>query len=243
MDEKKAILEAALYVADEPLDTNDIADLMNLGSRGFVQNVIDELRDDLEASDRGLELIETSEGYRLQVKHQFVEQVKDVAPHQDLSDAALRTLSLIAYNAPVQQTKIIDIRGNRAYDHVKELEARDLISSEKDGRTKSLDVTDSFLDYFNLDSLQEFRDSFDAETAEEFMEETGDGIDGSEADGSVDEPQDETQEHEDPGQEIQEEADSETPATEKEQETGSESEQSDEQDEENVTTTIEPPTR
>lgn len=236
MDEKKAVLEAALYVADEPLDTDEIADIMNLGSVGFVQTVVDELREDLAADDRGLELIETGEGYRLQVKHQHVETVKDVAPHQDLSDAALRTLSLIAYNAPVKQTKIIDIRGNRAYDHVKELERRDLISSEKDGRTKSLDVTDSFLEYFNLDSIHEFRDSFEAETAEEFMDEA----DSEELEDDIDETGEESEDPDDSEPEPEE------ATAAQEDETAEEAEpptaEADDGEDETTETMIEPPT-
>ena len=161
MDEKKAVLEAALYVAEEPIDSDEIADLMNLGSKGFVQTLIDKFSDDLKEEDRGLELIENSEGYELQVKKDFVDDVKEFAPHQDISEAKLRTLSLIAYNAPVKQSKVIDIRGNRAYRQIKDLEERGLIESSKEGRTKILDVTEEFMDYFELESMEEFRNGVD----------------------------------------------------------------------------------
>lgn len=170
MEEKKAALEAALYVADEPIGTDEIADVLNLGSKGYVQMVVDELQADLEQDERGLEIIETDEGYAFQVKEPYVDEVKDLAPHQDLGDAALRTLSIIAYNAPVKQSKIIDIRGNRAYSQIKELRNRGLVEAEKDGRTNVLDVTDDFLDYFGLESLDEFRESADAEPASSYID-------------------------------------------------------------------------
>ncbi|MDY6771566.1 MAG: SMC-Scp complex subunit ScpB, partial [Candidatus Nanohaloarchaea archaeon] len=113
-----------------------------------------------------------------------IDQVRDLAPHQDLSDAALRTLSIIAYNAPVKQSKIIDIRGNRAYSQISDLEERGLLSSSKDGRTKVLDVTEDFLDYFGIDDLDEFRDGLDAAPAAEMLlddEETDDAADEEEA--------------------------------------------------------------
>ncbi|MCJ7450472.1 MAG: SMC-Scp complex subunit ScpB [Candidatus Nanohaloarchaeota archaeon QJJ-9] len=163
MEEKKAVLESALFVADQPLDTDQIADLLNLGSKGFVQQVVDDLKEDLEEDKHGLEIMEVEDGYRMQVKQDYVSQVKHLAPHQDLSDATLRTLSLIAYNAPVKQSRIIEIRGNRAYRHIKELESRSLVSSKKDGRTKTLEVTDTFLDYFGLESLDEFRRNVEVE--------------------------------------------------------------------------------
>lgn len=170
MEEKKAALEAALYVADNPIDTDRIADVLNLGSKGYVQMVVDELQADLEQDHRGLELIETDDGYELQVKDLFVDDVRDLAPHQDLGNAALRTLSIIAYNAPVKQSKIIDIRGNRAYSQIKELRNRDLIEAEKDGRTNVLDVTQAFLDYFGLEDIEAFRASSDAQPASAYLE-------------------------------------------------------------------------
>lgn len=191
MDEKKAMLEAALFVADEPLDSDQIMDALNLGSPGYVQTIIDELRDDLTGDERGLELIGTEQGYQLQVKEPYVEQVKHLAPHQDLGDATLRTLSLIAYNAPVKQSRVIEIRGNRAYRQIRELEDRNMVTSSKDGRTKTLDVTDDFLDYFGLDSLEEFRRQTEGHPAsEELVDE--DDEDEQDTDDTDDHPEDGT---------------------------------------------------
>jgi len=170
MEEKKAALEAALFIAEDSLDTDDIADVLNLGSKGYVQMVLDELQEEMAEEDRGLELIEVDGGYRMQVKQDYIDEVKHLAPHQDLGDAELRTLSLIAYNAPVKQKKIIDIRGNRAYKQIKELESRGFLESAKEGRTKVLDVTDDFLDYFGMDSIEEFRRQSEAQPASELME-------------------------------------------------------------------------
>lgn len=168
MEEKKAVLEAALYVAEEPLTNNEIADLMNIGSKGFVQTMVEKYREDLSQDSRGLELIETDKGYVLQVKEKYVDDVKEFAPHQDISEAQLRTLSLIAYNAPVKQSKLIDIRGNRAYRQIKDLEERGLVESSKEGRTKVLDITDQFLEYFEMDSLDEFKEDVGI-SEEEFL--------------------------------------------------------------------------
>jgi len=157
MEEKKARLEAALFLAEEPLKRKEIADVLSLGSMGYVDMLIEEFEEMLEENHRGLELVETSNGYELKVKNNHLDHVSHLAPHQDLNSGQLRTLSLVAYNAPVEQKHIIDIRGNRAYQHIKELVNRGFINKEKDGRTASLDVTDFFLDYFEIDSLDEFK--------------------------------------------------------------------------------------
>jgi segregation and condensation protein B len=163
MEDKKAKLESALYLSEEPLERKEIADALNLGSIGYVDMLIQEFEEDLEEEHRGLELIHTEEGYELKVKNDHIDDVSHLAPHQDLNDGELRTLSLIAYNAPVEQTNIIEIRGNRAYQHVKELVSRGFVDKEKDGRTAILDVTDFFLDYFDIDSVDEFKENFEEE--------------------------------------------------------------------------------
>lgn len=163
MDEKKALAEAALFLSDEPLSTEELADVMNLGSKGFVQNVLEELEEELARDDRGLALVEHDGAYELVVKNAHVDQVAHLAPHRDLNDGELRTLALIAYNQPVKQSDIIDIRGNRAYNHVKELTRRGFVEGEKDGRTKVLEVTDHFLDYFELETPGEFTRGDDEE--------------------------------------------------------------------------------
>jgi segregation and condensation protein B len=163
MEDKKAKLESALYLSEEPLERKEIADALNLGSIGYVDMLIQEFEEDLEEEHRGLELIHTEDGYELKVKNDHIDDVSHLAPHQDLNNGELRTLSLIAYNAPVEQTNIIEIRGNRAYQHVKELVSRGFVDKEKDGRTAILDVTDFFLDYFDIDSVDEFKENFEEE--------------------------------------------------------------------------------
>ncbi|MFB6145412.1 MAG: SMC-Scp complex subunit ScpB [Candidatus Nanohaloarchaea archaeon] len=165
MDAKKSRLEAALFLAEEPVDKEEIADILDLGSMGYVDMLIEEYREDLAEDHRGLELVKSPEGYELKVKKDHLEHVAHLAPNQDLNEGQLRTLSLIAYNAPVEQADIVEIRGNRAYQHVKELVSRGFVDKERDGRTAILDVTDHFLDYFDLDSVDDFKTQFDNEQA------------------------------------------------------------------------------
>lgn len=168
MEEKKAKLEAALFLTEDPLERKEIADVLNLGSIGYVDMLIQEFEEMLEEEHRGLELVQSEEGYELKVKNSHIGDVDHLAPHQDLNSGELRTLSIIAYNAPVEQKHIIDVRGNRAYQHVKELVNRGFVDKEKDGRTAELDVTDFFLDYFNIDSLEEFKE-LDQQKAEQSL--------------------------------------------------------------------------
>ncbi|MFB6181121.1 MAG: SMC-Scp complex subunit ScpB [Candidatus Nanohalobium sp.] len=214
-NEKKARLEAALYLAEEPLDKKQIADVLDLGSIGFVDMLIEEFQEALETEDRGLEVIETNQGYEIKVKNKHLEHVDHLAPHQDLNKGQLRTLSIIAYNAPIEQTDIVEIRGNRAYQHIKELENRGFLNKEKDGRTAILSMTDFFLDYFNIDSLEEFKqgleEDLDTEVIgadEEKIEEASDEEAGEKDSDDVEEV-----DHEETRGQVQEEEADEGPPT------------------------------
>lgn len=155
-DEKLAVAEAALFLSEEPLSIDELADAMNLGAKGYVQQVIDALREELGQDSRGLKIIENDGTYEMVVKNDFVDQVEHLAPHRDLDEGTLRTLALIAYNTPVKQSEVVDVRGNRSYSQIKQLIERGFVNAEKEGRTKVLEVTDHFLEYFELDAPDEF---------------------------------------------------------------------------------------
>lgn len=165
--DKKAIIEAALFLSEEPMSVDEIAEIINIGSRGFVQQILDELKEDFRQEGRGLEIIECDEGYEMKVKREHIDKVSDLAPYRDISEGVLRTLALIAYENPVKQSRIVDIRGNRAYSQVKELKNRGLIEAEKEGRTKVLSVTKDFLDYFGFETPEEFKMYFSSKEGQE----------------------------------------------------------------------------
>lgn len=196
-DEKKSRLEAALYLAEEPIDKDEIADVLNLGSIGFVDMLINEFTEELENDDRGLEVIETNQGHELKVKNSHLEHVDHLAPHQDLNKGQLRTLSIIAYNAPVEQTDIVEIRGNRAYQHIKELVNHGFLSKEKDGRTAILSMTDFFLDYFDIESLEEFKQGLGEDLDTEVIGADEERVEETREDSEQEEPEDEASEAKD----------------------------------------------
>lgn len=157
----KAIIEAALFLSSEPVSSGELLDLTGLNDKQL-ERVLKDLKRDLSSNDRGLDLFENQGSYRFKVKSELLDRVKHLAPHQDMSRGVLRTLSVIAYNSPVLQKEVVDIRGNGAYDHIDKLKERNFVKSEQEGRTKLLSVTQHFLNYFELESLEELRRGEDA---------------------------------------------------------------------------------
>jgi len=104
--------------------------------------------------DSALEVVETSEGYCLQLRESFHSLVQTLIP-VDLGVGALRTLAAIALTGSMSQTDLIELRGSGAYDHVKELVELGFVRKKRqtEGRSYWLQVSDKFYQYFQVDKL------------------------------------------------------------------------------------------
>lgn len=163
MNEKKALLEAALFISDKPLSMEELRKITGL-SANQIQDLLVEIRGEMEKEHRGIELLRIEQNYHFKVKEQYLENVSHLTPYADLSRAMLKVLSLAVYKKGITQSEIVKTIGNRAYDYVKELEQRGLVKTEKVGRTKMLILTDEFMRYFGVSSRQELLDRFKMKT-------------------------------------------------------------------------------
>ena len=149
---KKALVEAALFVSDTPLSLERLANIVGIGTEEDVAVLIKEIQEDLSKTERGTELISTPEGYEFRVKKPYRETVAKLAPLADLSDGMLRTLAIVAAKQPIKQSLIVKYQGNKVYDYIKGLSDKGLIKAEKFGRTKILNTTPGFEKYFGTSS-------------------------------------------------------------------------------------------
>jgi segregation and condensation protein B len=98
-----------------------------------------------------LEILELKdERYVLQLKADFTPLVKKLVNRPLLSSGPLKTLSYIAYRQPILQKRVVEVRGQHAYAHIKLLKDMSLVSAERSGRSLTLRTTDYFADYFGL---------------------------------------------------------------------------------------------
>jgi segregation and condensation protein B len=86
----------------------------------------------------------------MQVKADFTPLVKRLVNRPLLSSGPLKTLSYIAYRQPITSKRVIEVRGQHAYGHVKVLKEMGLVATERNGRSIVLKTTDYFADYFGL---------------------------------------------------------------------------------------------
>jgi segregation and condensation protein B len=158
----KAILEAIVYVTDEPLSAQQMS--AALGSPvDQVKRLLDELVVEYARPDRGLSVREVAGGYKMATKAEHHEAVrafvKKLTPPLKLSLAALETLSVVAYKQPVTAPEIMEIRGVQGAGVLKTLLDRKLIaeSGRKNvvGKPILYKTTKDFLVQFGLKDLSE----------------------------------------------------------------------------------------
>ena len=146
-----ALLEAALYVTGHPLDLNELCQVVGSRSKKRTQTYIEILMKEYAERNTALEILALkNERYVLQVKAEFTHLIKKLVNRPLLSSGPLKTLSYIAYRQPISQKRVIDVRGQHAYGHVKLLKEMGLIAAERSGRSLALKTTDYFADYFGL---------------------------------------------------------------------------------------------
>lgn len=146
-----ALVEAALYVAGRPLDLNELCQILRTRSKNKVRKLAQTLLNEYAVRNTALEILELKdERYVLQLKSDFTPRVKRLVNRPLLSIGPLKTLSYIAYRQPVSLRRVIEVRGNHAYGHVKMLKEMGLVGSERSGRSSILKTTEYFADYFAL---------------------------------------------------------------------------------------------
>ncbi len=155
MKNKKSLIEAALFVSENPLSVKKLSKISGIESSKEITGILDEIKKDFDS--RGIHLILTPEGYQFQVRDEFLDAVANLTPYSDLTSGALRSLSLIAFRQPITQSQLVKIQGNKAYNYIKRLEKKGLVNSDRAGRTKILKTTKEFEKYFgkSLDEIKE----------------------------------------------------------------------------------------
>lgn len=150
-------IEAILYLKGQPLSIAKLAEIARCDREEIEEGLI-ELMNDYAHRDGALEIVETVDGYCLQLKERYRFLVDLLIP-LDLGVGALRTLAVIALRGPLSQTELVDLRGSGAYQHVQELHSQGFVRKRRqaDNRSSLVQVTDKFYQHFEIDQLPELK--------------------------------------------------------------------------------------
>jgi len=176
-----ALLEAIVYLVDEPVTLEAIQTALPEVDRAELQEKLNEIVDRYRAADHGIEIREVAGGYRFSTKaehHEVLKHfLKSQIPPTRLSLAALETLAVIAYRQPVTVPEIQDVRGVHATSVIKTLLDKKLIATagRKDvlGRPILYKTSKEFLVHFGLKdigelpSMEEFEELIKTQAAAE----------------------------------------------------------------------------
>ena len=161
MGERKAIIEALIYVSDEPLNAKSIAEVLR-EDQSEIEAGIASLVDEFNGRASGLQLREVAGGWQFATRPEYHEHVRAFLksrPSAKLSLASLETLAVIAYKQPITVPEILDIRGVQSPSSIKTLLDKKLIVAkgrkEAVGRPMMYGTSKEFLIQFGLKDLSE----------------------------------------------------------------------------------------
>ena len=159
--ERAGVIEALIFVSDEPLSVKTIADVLK-EDKQVIGEAVAALAQEFDARSGGLQLREVAGGWQFATRPEFHEHVRaflKTRPSAKLSIASLETLAVIAYRQPVTVPEILEIRGVQSPSAIKTLLDKKLIVAkgrkETVGRPMMYGTSKEFLMQFGLKDLSE----------------------------------------------------------------------------------------
>ena len=159
--ERTAVIEALVFVSEEPLTVKTIADVLK-EEKDVVRETLNALAEEFNARNGGLQLREVAGGWQFATRPEYHEHVRSflkTRPSAKLSIASLETLAVIAYRQPVTVPEILEIRGVQSPSSIKTLLDKKLIVAkgrkETVGRPMMYGTSKEFLLQFGLKDLTE----------------------------------------------------------------------------------------
>lgn len=160
-DNFKAIIESLLFISEKPLLIEQIHRLLSDLEPVDIRRILDELKSEYEAANRGMRIIEIAGGFQMVVPPEFSALLKKFyrQPKERLTQATLETLAIIAYKQPITRMEIGQIRDVDVSGIVKNLISKGLVRiagrKKSPGRPFVYATSRQFLEYFGLNSLEE----------------------------------------------------------------------------------------
>ena len=164
IEEKKAIIEAILFAAGGMVKQKELVLALEMSIQD-IDTLIENMQEEYKNKNRGIELIKVDDSYQLCTKkelYEYVYPVLDKRTKPNLSNAALETLAIIAYNPKITRAEIEAIRGVNSDGTIYKLLEYNLIAesgkSDAPGRPMTFSTTTHFLKMFGMSNLSDLPD-------------------------------------------------------------------------------------
>lgn len=161
IDKIKQIIESIMFAIGRDISVEELSSVLELTPEN-VQEIIENMKVQFEEQGRGIEIIKVNNGYQLCSKkenYDYIYQIIDKRNKPNLSQAALETLAIIAYNPKITRAEIETIRGVNSDGTIYKLLDHNLIEDagrlDAPGRPTTYKTTKEFLRLFGYTSLEE----------------------------------------------------------------------------------------
>ena len=143
----ETLLEATLFSAGRSLDITEMSETL-----GYDEEEIIESLGNLQSTIKrrrggGLQIVEIGKKWAMEVTPQMADHLPKET-NSELPPKLLKAAALIAYHQPMPQSRLVELLGQRAYDHIRELAQAGLIGRRRDGNTRRLTTTRRFSEMF-----------------------------------------------------------------------------------------------
>lgn len=164
IEKAKAVIEAILFACGREVKINELMSALELSGEDIL-SIIESLKADYEIGNRGIEIIKVNDGFQLTTKKEYYEYIYpifDKRSKPNLSNSALETLSIIAYNPKITRPEIEMVRGVNSDGTMYKLLEYNLIEAvgkaDAPGRPTMYEVTTEFYRMFGFSNMEELPD-------------------------------------------------------------------------------------
>ena len=164
INKSKGVIEAILFAAGREVKITELMSALEASSEEVI-TIVESMKEDYKNQNRGLQIVNVGEAYQLCTKQDYYEYlytILDKRNKPNLSQAAIETLAIIAYNPRITRAEIEAIRGVNSDGTIYKLLDYNLIEEtgklDAPGRPGTYGVTSEFLRVFGFNNLNELPD-------------------------------------------------------------------------------------
>jgi len=160
MSDYKNQIEAILFASGSFVDVDTLQDITEASNKQVIKKNVKKLKQEYEERNSPIMVVEEGNGWKLTVREAYLPLVRNIVSETELPKSVLETLAIIAWQAPVLQSEVINIRHNKAYTHIALLEDLGFIRKDSEGRSYRLYLTEKFYEYFDVAGSKDIRKVF-----------------------------------------------------------------------------------
>lgn len=152
-------IEAVLFAIGDKMTIQELAKTIKSDEEQTQQALI-QLQEQYKQRDGPIQIYQEQESWKMTIRESYLPLVRKIIVRTELPKSVMETLAILAWKAPMKQSELVDIRSNKAYDHIAQIEHMGFITKEAYGRTSLLKLTQKFFDYFELTDAHDIEKRF-----------------------------------------------------------------------------------